>query len=283
VAHERLAALRRDETEKKSRNPFLEPVEDKARARERIHLRAESQAHPTYHELGLGHTLVSTPLYEPHYPHVTALREQLAGWQVYNLDSEAMLSRDIPPSPVTWIGRRGENLAAFLSTLQRGSPKAFETFQRSLNLVLPHGRGIDVEQGDDGRLMLRLWEDEFSYPGLLASGGTLNMVGLLAAVFPAAAGTVVACEEPEAGVHPARLKIVAELLRQASRAGARQVLATTHSPILADHFQDQELFVCKKEEGQSIIAGFEKVDPMMRRSTIVRALQKTPQRKRAGA
>src|SRR3989304_10356296 len=70
VYDEQLLALRKSgNVPKESRTPFLEKKlgEDKV---PRLHLRMEGQAHPTYYQVGLEHTIASTPLYEPHYPHM---------------------------------------------------------------------------------------------------------------------------------------------------------------------------------------------------------------------
>jgi len=77
VADEYLAALRDNEEIKASRKPFIE------RQGSRLRLRLEGQAHPTDHEIGLDHTLVSRPLYPSHYPHITALRRELMDWAFF--------------------------------------------------------------------------------------------------------------------------------------------------------------------------------------------------------
>jgi hypothetical protein len=77
VADEYLAALRDDGQLKASRKPFIERMES------RLRLRLEGQAHPTDHEIGLDHTLVSRPLYRPHYPHIAAFRQELSDWAFF--------------------------------------------------------------------------------------------------------------------------------------------------------------------------------------------------------
>lgn len=80
VADERLVALNKDGSERKSRNPFFERTGDK------LSLRMEGQAHPTMHDVGLPYTIGSQPLYAPHYPHITAFKEELARWSFYYFD-----------------------------------------------------------------------------------------------------------------------------------------------------------------------------------------------------
>ena len=72
VADEALVALNKNGTPSKSRRPFFE------RVGQRLHLRREGQAHSTYHDRYLDHSLLSLPLYTPHYPHVAAVQRELS-------------------------------------------------------------------------------------------------------------------------------------------------------------------------------------------------------------
>lgn len=71
VMNERLTALRKRDQAEKARNAFIENVGSK------LSLRMEGQARPTMHEIGLDYTIASASLYAPHYPHLTAFREEL--------------------------------------------------------------------------------------------------------------------------------------------------------------------------------------------------------------
>ena len=56
------------------RKPFIEGQGEK------IHLRLEGQAHPTYYDRYLDHSILSMPHYPPHYPHLVAARRELENW-----------------------------------------------------------------------------------------------------------------------------------------------------------------------------------------------------------
>lgn len=47
-------------------------------------------------------------------------------------------------------------------------------------------------------------------------------------------GSLLAFEEPENGVHPRRLDLIARLLMSLATDGGRQVIVTTHSPLFCD-------------------------------------------------
>lgn len=273
VVDEKLAAIKKNGEENKSRNPFIEkkPSEDGA---ERIHLRMEGQAHPTYHEVGLEHTIVSSPIYEPHYPHIAALRMELENWRVYYLEPRTLMREEVPLAEVSSVGPGGDNLAAFLNVLenQGGRANGLRNFNLALNQVMPSEARVEVYQTKEGRVGLRLFENGVHYSARLMSEGTLRLVGLLAAVHPANQATLVAFEEPENGVHPVRLKIISDILKHATKSG-KQIIVTTHSGVLPRYFTDRSLFVCRKEGERTTIEPFRSLGPLFRGKEIERALE----------
>lgn len=112
VTDEYAAALNAKGEPTGKRRAFLERVND------RIHLRMEGQAHPTYHECLLDHTLLSRPLYPPHHPHLVALRQEFESWLSFYFEPRERMRATNPVKEVHHIGLRGEELAAFLNTLR---------------------------------------------------------------------------------------------------------------------------------------------------------------------
>jgi len=149
--------------------------------------------------------------------------------------------------------------------------KDFESLNLSLKRILPTDASIDVEP-KEGRVGLRLSENNLWFSARLISEGTLRLIGLLCAIHPQNPATMVSFEEPENGVHPARLKIISDVLKNAAQFG-KQIIITTHSPILPAHFENSELFVCRKEKHQTTIEPFSSLGPLYRRMDIERALE----------
>ena len=55
----------------------------------------EGQAHPMYYDLGLDHAMLSMALYEPHYPHITAFRQELSTWRFYYFEPRTLMREDV--------------------------------------------------------------------------------------------------------------------------------------------------------------------------------------------
>jgi predicted ATPase len=267
VKNERLVALNRDGTVNASRRAFIEPVEG------RLRLRLEGQARPTEHEVGLDYTLVSTPLYPPHYPHITAFKEELSRWRFYYFDPETMRT-ETPLKEAENLGAFGADLAAFYNTLKARNPRQFQTLNRALRSLLPDVQRLDVERTPEGFLRLEVFEDEVSFSSRVISEGTLRILGLLAITNPLSPTAVIGYEEPENGVHPRRLQLIAELLQTAATEG-KQVLVNTHSPKLPEYFKPSSLVVCSKGNAATTFVPLQDLGPLFRAGQIEEALEET--------
>ena len=266
VADEYLAALRDDSDIKGSRKPFIE------RQGSRLRLRLEGQAHPTDHEIGLDHTLISRPLYPPHYPHVAALRRELMDWAFFYFEPRERMRAVNPVKEVRHIGMMGEELAAFLNTLRAVDPKQFGAIEKSLRTLVPQVECIDVQPNALGEVELKLQENGVLVPARLASEGTLRMLGLLAVASASEPSTLIAFEEPENGIHPRRIRLVAEFLKTRTQMGGTQFIVTTHSPLLPDLLPAEALYVCHRKEDSTAIEPFSVPGPLFSRGAIERSL-----------
>jgi predicted ATPase len=86
-------------------------------------------------------------------------------------------------------------------------------------------------------------------PASRLSDGTLRWLALLTILLHPSPPPVVCLEEPELGLHPDAIRMLGELLTQASE--RMQLIVTTHSDALVDQFTDRpdSVIVFEKEEG----------------------------------
>lgn len=271
VADEYLAALTAQGELKASRNPFLEKMDNK------LHLRMEGQAHPTYHDLHLDHTLISTPLYAPHYPHIAALKHELSHWNIFYFEPRERMRNTNPVKEVTHIGLMGEELAAFLNTLKATNEKQLRAVAKALHAIVPSVTDIDVDVNDLGEVELRLMEGAATIPARVVSEGTLRVLGLLSLSSAQEPISLIGFEEPENGVHPRRIRLIAELLKTQAEKGDSQLIVTTHSPILPDLLSDDCLYVCTRRDGTTAIKPFSFWGDLGRSHAIDDALDELPQ------
>lgn len=266
VTDEYLAALNAKDEVSRNRSPFID------RQGEKIRLRLEGQAHPIDYDLYLDHTILSMPHYPPHHPHLTAARRELESWMFFYFEPRERMRAANPIKEVHNIGLMGEDLAAFLNTLYALKPRQFEAVEKALHALIPSVEGIEIDFSELGEVELRLVENGVAIPARVLSEGTLRLLGLLALTSSDPPPSLVGFEEPENGVHPGRIRLIAELLKTRSSIDQSQYVVTTHSPILPDLLPDASLFITRRVNRQTQIDSFLTWGPLARRNDIETAL-----------
>lgn len=266
VADEYLAALNTRGEISGQRSPFL------GKGKSGLHLRMEGQAHPTYYERYLDHSILSMPLYPPHYPHLVAIRQEIMSWFFYYFEPRERMRATNSVKEVRHIGMMGEELASFLNTLRALDQTQFKAVEKALHMIIPSVTGIDVGVNELGEVELKLLEGQTPIPARVLSEGTLRVLGLLALGGAKEPPALLGFEEPENGIHPRRIKMIADLLQTRVASGDTQLIATTHSPILPDLIPDESLFVCRKEQGHTVIEPFSTWGQLARKCDIDKAL-----------
>jgi predicted ATPase len=113
--------------------------------------------------------------------------------------------------------------------------------------------GDDAEryhvEADERSLSLLLEEHDFRTPTRRMSDGTLRWFALMAVLLHCTPPSLICLEEPEIGLHPDMIPVLARLLKDASQ--HTQIIVTTHSDILVDSFTDEpeSVIVCEKQDG----------------------------------
>lgn len=231
LADEYLARLKKDGEPKTTVRPQIERVDDHLLIR-----RVGEQGQPRTEAVGLDHALASNlQLAGEKYPDFERLRTELSGWRVYYLDPRAAMRSAEPPRQVDDIGPQGQWLAPFLYRLKK-SKQHFPWFQaigRALRAAIPSIESLDVELDPQrGTLDIEIVQNGTPFSSRVVSEGTLRVLALCAIGANPWPGSLVAFEEPENGVHPRRIETIVELLFKLVSDGRRQLLVTTHSPLV---------------------------------------------------
>jgi predicted ATPase len=267
VSDEYLAALNARGEPTGSRKPFLEAEGDK------LTMRLEGQSHPTGYDRYMDRTILSLPHYPPHYPHLTAARRELESWLFFYFEPRERMRATGPVKEVRHIGLMGEELAAHLNTLKANNPRQFEAIEKGLHLLLPNAEGIQVEVSNLGEVELALKENSVAVPARVLSEGTLRLLGLLALAGSEEPPSLVGFEEPENGVHPGKIDLVAEFLKTRHFLGTTQYIVTTHSPRLLDTMSPEFLYSARRKNRKTHIDPLRNMDPLWKRLNIRESLE----------
>jgi predicted ATPase len=212
-------------------NPSIDKVGDQLRIR-----RKSKPAHPRQEPVGLNHTLLSDPrLSGVEYRAIERCREELLGWRVYYLDPRIAMRSAKPPAEVSDIGVLGEDIAPFLYRLRAEYNNHFKAIKRTLRTLIPSIENLDVDLDTRrGTLDIQIRQGGVDFSSRIISEGTLRVLALCATVVNPWGGSLIAFEEPENGVHPRRIELIAKLLLALTTERRGQVIVTTHSPLFCE-------------------------------------------------
>jgi predicted ATPase len=206
---------------------------------------------------------------------LASLRSELAAWQTYYLDPREAMREPQPPREVSDIGPRGEWIAPFLHRLKESEShsKYFRAIGRALQQAIPTIESLDVDLDPRrGTLDIVITQDGTPYSSRVVSEGTLRVLALCCLAANPWPGRLVAFEEPENGVHPRRIEVIANLLASMANEGKSQVVVTTHSPtLIAAMLQKAQedpsqvkLFRCSQVGRSTQIKPFEIPEPLFK-------------------
>ena len=190
---------------------------------------------------------------------IAAYQTNLSNWRIYQdfqTHREAAIRLPTLVQTETSVAADGQNLIAVLHTLYTGSRE----FKQDLNKAMAAAFGDDFEElvfppAADQRIQLRVrWKSlQREQPAADLSDGTLRFLFLIAVLANPKPPPLIAIDEPETGLHPSMLPIVAEYAAEASRRS--QVIFTTHSAEFLDAFGDTvpTTTVVHREDGKTCL------------------------------
>lgn len=259
-------------------NPSIERVDDTLRIR-----RKSKPAHPRHEQVGLSHSLLSDPrLGGVEYRAIEKCRNELSGWRTYYLDPRIAMRRAAPPAEVRDIGVLGQDIAPFLYRLYAENRKRFDAAVRTLRTLVPSVENLTVDLDKRrGTLDIVVRQGGTDFSSRIVSEGTLRVLALCAIAVNPWGGALLAFEEPENGVHPRRLELIADLLVALSIDQGRQIVVTTHSPLFCDAMIKRArtatngigLFNVRHTDRGTAVSKFEVSGPLFQDSEISESLQ----------
>lgn len=257
--------------------PSIERVDGRLRIR-----RKSKPAHPREEPLGLNHAILSDPrLGGVEYRALERTRQELTDWRIYYLDPRVAMRAEQSPSDVRDIGVLGSDVARFLYRLRAEHPKHFAAVTRTLRSVVPSVEALAVDLDKRrGTLDILVRQSGVDYSSRIVSEGTLRVLALCAIAANPWGSSLVAFEEPENGVHPRRLELIAQLLLSLALDGGRQVVVTTHSPLFCDAVlksarerpQEIGLFNVRRVGDATAVSPFDVSGPLFKDREIAAAL-----------
>jgi predicted ATPase len=178
---------------------------------------------------------------------------RLGLWRVYHMhdtSSDSPMRKTAQVNDNHFLRPDGANLPAFLYLLQRKHPESYRLIRATVQRVAPFFDDFLLQPDSLNTEAIRLaWKHKVSdqYFGASAlSDGSLRFIAL-ATLFlqpEALRPSVILVDEPELGLHPNAITLLAALAKQASV--QTQVILSTQSSLLLDHFQPEDVLVADR-------------------------------------
>jgi predicted ATPase len=145
------------------------------------------------------------------------------------------------------------NLAAFLFLLRETQKTYYQKIVSTIRLVAPFFDDFNLRPDPHNRQKIQLeWREVGSdayFNAHVLSDGTLRFICLATLLLQPNLPSTILIDEPELGLHPYAITILASLLRSASK--ETQVIVSTQAVPLVNQFNPEDIIVVDRKDNQS--------------------------------
>ena len=168
--------------------------------------------------------------------------------QTCNIHNDSVLASD------------GANLAAFLRAVREYKPTSYQQIIRTISRVAPFFQDFILEPEGNNKKTIKLkWKhkgtDEY-FDAHDLSDGTLRFICLTTLLLQPFPPTIILLDEPELGLHPFALSILASMFRKVSI--DTQIICSTQSVTFTDHFNIEDIVVVDKINNKTLFKRLKK-------------------------
>lgn len=185
------------------------------------------------------------------------LRAYIEGWRFYSSFniSSAKIRRSVLMTQEPKLHEDAGNLSAVLHFLMTEHPDIFQELQSHLKNVIPGFRHLTVKARGDPGEVIAFWSEsgldtDLSLADL--SDGSLRLLCWIALCLVPNPPPLICLDEPDLGVHPRTLPVLAGLFKKA--ANRTQIFLTTHASYFLMQFGLDNITVIRKRDGASEFA-----------------------------
>jgi len=206
---------------------------------------------PRRTSLGAGHQEALVRDYTEDAPLLNVLRNFLNRCRVYHFhdtSQTALIRQHCYIGDDRWLMPDASNLAAVLFRLKSDNERVYRRIVRNVAQIAPFF--VDFHLEPSGRDIILNWrhrESDLVFGPHQLSDGTLRAICLIALLQQPTEDLpyLIVVDEPELGLHPPALELVASLFQAVSE--HVQVLISTQSSRFVDSFDPQDIVVVERE------------------------------------
>ena len=183
--------------------------------------------------------------------------DAISSWKIYHFhdtSSTAPMRGEEIIQDNKILRKDASNIGAFLLKLKKDFPSEYRDIVNAIKLVTPFFDDFLLEAFKRGEkeLVNLTWLQKGSYYPMQPyhlSDGSIRFICLATALLQPNPPATIIIDEPELGLHPAAIAILAELVKAASE--RTQVVVATQSPELINYFSVEDIIVANRKDGAS--------------------------------
>ncbi len=189
--------------------------------------------------------------------------ESIDAWTIYHFHDTSIFApmrRSETIHDYNYLRFDAANIAPYLFSLLNKHNNTYWQIVETIRLAAPFF-GDFILQPDMNEKVRLLWKQKGSdYPlkPLHLSDGTLRFICLVTALLQPYLPSTIIIDEPELGLHPYAISVLAELIKATSR--GTQLIICTQSPALVDNFDPEDIVVVNRENGASAFRRLDQKD-----------------------
>ncbi len=183
----------------------------------------------------------------------------IRSWKLFHFhdtSDTALMKKTGPIDDNARFNPDASNLAAYLYLLEKKYPYDFKNIVDTVKLIAPFFNAFILRpselKSDSIQLEWRHRNSDSYFNASALSDGTLRFICLATLLLQPAEKlpTTILLDEPELGLHPAAIQLLASLLQSATT--RTQVIVSTQSVTLINHLKPDSIIVVDRNEEQSI-------------------------------
>jgi predicted ATPase len=224
-------------------------------AQEEVVLQKAETGSTQLESFGAGHKEAKAPSAEPKVADFVI--SALESWQVYHFNDTSEAARVKQTGDLhdnTILRPDAGNLAAFLYRLRETRVESYRNIIDVVRMVAPFFGSFTLQPDRLNPDKIKLeWQEHGSdayFDAHSISDGTLRFICLATLLLQPELPSLILLDEPELGLHPYAITVLADLLRSA--ATRTQVVVSTQSVTLVNQLSPEDVLVVDREDGASI-------------------------------
>nr|VFJ45919.1 MAG: Predicted ATPase [Candidatus Kentron sp. DK] len=211
--------------------------------------------------LGSGHA--ESRLWEAEDDFSAHVRKSVSQWRVWHFHDTgetARMKRIHPTNDNLLLKTDGANLAPYLRMLRREHEAYYERIVSTIRLVAPFFGDFLHRPGEPEHIQLE-WTQagnpDTPFKAHVLSDGTLRFMCLATLLLQPTEllPSTILIDEPELGLHPYAISVLAGIFRQVAE--ERQLIVSTQSVELVNELEPEDIIVVDQEDGASTFRRFD--------------------------